>query len=184
MIVNLIAFASSFSKTTSEYASGRDVAGTFGLQSDQDYPLVVGSRFGGSSVEATASAGVFSARAYVSSQPASAISIGFTYQNKSYILEVPVSKVTFIQSTYAKPTVRMHLDSTAFLGAQYLYKYSGHHCGVRNLWVVCLPKRVGAPLKVGPESQRRGLAPIVSDYLDSATITLTPAMYKEILGTP
>lgn len=188
LVVNVVSVLISTDEKTLTYADGRVATKTFGLRSDKEYPLVVGSRIGGSSIASSAygSAGFFSARAYVrtESQPASAISVSFTVKEKSYILEVPVSKITFIQSTTAHPTVSMHINADTFNGITYNYAYNGHRCGLRNFWFVCFPKLAQTNVEIDADTTRRGLAPIVGDYLDSAVFTLTPAMYKEILGSP
>lgn len=154
-----------------------------GLKTDTAYPLVMGSRVGGSTVEASADAGIFSAHAYVNSKPASVVSLSFTVGNKSWILEIPVAKVTFIQSNTADPSVKLHITGKSMDGS-WVYHYKGRDCHFHDLLFACPPVRTGQTLKVSESVDRKGLPPIISDYLDSATITLTPAMYKEVLGTP
>lgn len=131
----------------------------------------------GSIVESSASAGIFSARASASAKPASVVSLGFTVGQKSWILEVPVSAVTFIQSDTEKSSVRMVLADTMIYGG-----IKPMACHFHNLFLVC--PREGKVIEPSKDLARKGLPPIVSEHLDSAVITLTPAMYRDLLGLP
>lgn len=170
-------------------ASARDVSAAMGLKSGNEYPLTMGSRVGGSSVEAAAGAGIFSARAYVNAKPASAVSLGFTVGEKSWILEVPVSAVTFIQSGTEKASVRMVLTDAMInrgVSSTEVRTFGPEKCHLHNLFLVCPRDTLSSKtiVKPGNDLVRKGLPPIVNKYLDSAVITLTPAMYKDVLGLP
>lgn len=179
-----------FDKETSLHdPSARDVSVAMGLESGKEYPLIMGSRVGGSSVEAGASAGIFSARAYVNTKPASAVSLGFTVGERSWILELPVSAVTFIQSDVEKASVRMVFADTEIyrdVSSTKVRTFGPTKCHLHNLFWVCPRETLSSEItvKLGESTARKGLPPIVSEYLDSAVITLTPAMYKDVLGLP
>jgi hypothetical protein len=152
---------------------------SFGLKSGQTYPLELGERLGGSVVTARRGFVSFTIR----SQPTSALSVSFTSpDNKSYILELPVSKLTFIKTTDAEPQMMLRLNSNMnLLGDYETVDQPPCKLGIEALMTVC--RRTVTERLVPKEGiMERGLSPIVMDYLDSAEITLTPEMYDRVLG--
>src|SRR5690606_31744753 len=126
------------------------VAEQMGLGSGESYPLVLGGRTGGSAggvnVTSTVTSGLFSARTTTTMQgsttPASAVSLGCTYQEKTYILDMPTSRITFIQSETEQPSVTIWLsgDSTFEFGRKVYAPYSGTDCRwtFNNILWMCL----------------------------------------------
>lgn len=182
-IFNVVYFVFS-SEPVANFSKAPELAEEFGLESGQNYPLVMGDRVGGSTVEAAASSGLFSARASVSTQPASALSIDFTHDSKSFVLELPMSGTTFIQSTTEEPSVVLHLVNEVHENESMTYVGSSDSCTpvVRNLMLKCVTIEDGQRVDMSEATARRGLGPIVQEHFDSATITLTPDMYYDLLG--
>lgn len=173
------------------------VADQMGLNSGKAYPLTLGGRVGGSSGDVTAttsvSSGMFSARAtttlQASSSPASAVSLGYTYFGKTYILELVTSHITFVLSETDSPTVAIWMSNgTSFkFGANRYKPYSVLKCKTtfHDLMLMCLWPDYNEPgpyPTVSKHAMDVGLAPVVQDGLDRATITLPPKMYRQLLG--
>ena len=172
------------------------VAEQMGLVSGDTYPLMLGGRIGGSEgetdVSTTVTAGLFSAGATTtmqgSSSPASAVSLGYTYEEKTYILEMPTSRITFIQSETETPSVIVWLrdEQTYDFGNAAYAEYSGDCIwGFNNiLWTCRWPEYVETdPIPtISQNAFDVGLAPVVQGGFDRATITLTPDMYRQLLG--
>ncbi len=173
--------------------SNAEASEQLGLASGKTYDLVLGSRVGGStgSTNATLTSGLFSARATVSgsTSPASAISLGYTVGEKTYILELPTSKVTFIQSEIAKPSVTLWLEGGSFDFGHRTYSdsYPYKSCEWRfhNLLPLCMWPSYdewASKLVINQATYDTGLAPVVGAGFQRAEITLTPAMYRQLLG--
>ena len=173
------------------------VSEQMGLSSGNSYPLVLGSRTGGSSgetdVSTTLTSGLFSARATTtmqsSSTPASAVSLGYTYEGKTYILEMPTSRITFIQSEDGEPSVTIWLsgESTFDFGQKVYEPYAATGCQwtFNNILVMCLWPDYNGPAPtptIDAHASDVGLAPVIQGGFDRATITLTPEMYRQLLG--
>ncbi len=150
----------------------------FHLQSGRAYPFRYGKRIEGSSGYAEASAGLFSSYARVSLQPASALSVNFKHGRDSYILELPVSKIKFIQTT-GKSSIRLRISHE-------VYKYLDEH-GTKLHWMI-VPyfEQETKPLEKNQWfknlKETGQLGPLVQDYFQSATIKLSPQDYSKILG--
>lgn len=174
-------------------APNAKIAEQLGLVSGTQYDLVLGGRTGGSagSTSTTAVSGLFSARATASSStsPASAISLSYTVGEKTYILEVPTARTTFIQSETEKPSVTIWLGggSSDFGHMEYVdtYPYTSCEWRFHNLLPLCTwPDYDGwkSKLVVDQSTYDVGLAPVVNAGFDRAEITLTPEMYRQLLG--
>ena len=155
-----------------EAAPNAKIAEQLGLVSGTQYDLVLGGRTGGSSgsTSTTAISGLFSARATASSSssPASAISLGYTVDKPSVTIWLGGSSGDFGHTEY--------VDT---------YPYSSCEWRFHNLLPLCMwpdydkwePKLI-----VEQSTHDVGLAPLVSAGFDRAEITLTPEMYRQLLG--
>ncbi len=149
----------------------------FGLESGKEYPLQFGERIQGSSGEATASAGFFSASASVSLQPASALSVAFHYGARSYILELPMSKIVFLQRKNVPETIKIVVGGD---------QYGGDRYGIYFDWIL----HEGAPKPLEDQGwfqdlkQNGKLGEFLqpSWIIESVKVTLTPQDYNKILG--
>lgn len=177
-------------------ATVTEVVQSFGLNSGASYPLVLGSRITGSSGDMKVSSGLFSFSANTTITPASATTISFEHNNTSYMLELPTSKLTFVQSSSEKPSVRLYLlngDVDYVTGSNALdannpdnavvnRTFSPCQVVINSFLVTCVRQTLSTEVVIGSNITRRGLAPIVLSNFDSAVITLTPVMYKQLLG--
>lgn len=190
VVVNVISWSSSYSYKGDRTATVSEVAGTFGLRSGSEYPLVLGSRVGGSKGEGSFSGNFFHISGSMSVQPATATSVSFQNGNASYILELPTSKITFVQDASHTPTVKLYLKNLDVHargldgsdGTSAAYDYGECRVVVVNFWLNCVKPTLARTIHLDDAVQRRGLSPVVADNFDSATVTLTPEMYKQLLG--
>ena len=157
-----------------------EVMSYFGLREGESYPLIVGSR-----VEGTK--GSVSGRFFWvdgSMMPASSLSVGFDSDDgTSYILEFPMSTITFVQEDELDPSVTVHLlyDDKYNSGARIERK----DCGAKFSWGFFHQKCEGEELVLDSSTEQQGLAAVVSrlalrEQL-SITIVLPPEQYQEIL---
>lgn len=169
-----------------------------GFVSGEEYPLVIGERVGGSeegtNVSTTVRAGLFSARATTvlqsSSSPASAVSFSYTHEDKSYILELPTSRITFIQSDTQDPSVTIWLNDEAtydFGESVYpAYEHTACTWTFNNILVMCLWPSYDRDSGMSPvltqHTRDVGLAPVIQASFDHATIVLSSETYKQLLG--
>jgi len=179
-LANGLSYAGSANSNNTPLAHASDVAKVFGLESGRPYPLVLGERLGGSAVSARAAAGWFTATASVNTQPGSAVSVSFTQGDKSYILELPTAKVTFVQSKDAQPSVAIYLGNATGYPMK-VTSDTGCTTIIESGFLACR-RVVSYGVSISDDDLRHGLPPIVQGNLDSATITLTPDMYGKVLG--
>ncbi len=148
-----------------------------GLKSGVKYPLEFGNRVQGSSGQFYAQTGFFSARAEGSIRPASALSVAFHgKEGKSYVLELPLSKIEFTKDLIAPETIAISLQGNQKAGA-YGLKFRG----------IVLP---GGKRRVEDTAAYRKLAEdgqlgsflADEDALKSVKIILRPESYNKILG--
>ncbi|MDO5343983.1 MAG: hypothetical protein Q4F02_03705 [Candidatus Saccharibacteria bacterium] len=190
-IANMTVFTFSLSRAFSverthetEYATA---AAHFGLQSGVQYPLQLGSRFAGTSGEMSVNGGIFSVYGEGSWSPATAVSLGFENPDgRSWILEIPVSRITFVQDAGAKPNVLINLNGSSYDPEfKATIDHGGCHLKIEWGWWLCAAGEPKVALSVSDDAERAGLAPIVaqafSDGGSSATITLTPQQYDALL---
>lgn len=154
-----------------------------GLKTDTPYPVVIGSRVQGSTGGGYFYGGIFSSSVSFDMRPGSAVSMSFQSGDSSYIFEVPMNKLTFKLADSAGSTVTLYLEEFAGNFGTSVVKESNCRPAIAS---VVLVKRCDESVVYAPYAAdiRRGLAPVVNGYLDSATIELSPELYEQILGTP
>lgn len=151
----------------------------FGLESGKEYPFRYGKRVEGSIGHAQARAGLFSASVSVKLQPASSLSVNYQYGSSSYILELPVERIRFEQTSERSPSIKITLDNHNYRKFE---EYS------RSIGFVGVPyvKQPDKPLEENSwfkELKSEGqLGPLVRESLRTAIITLPPEDYTKILG--
>lgn len=179
-------------------ATVAEVTSHFGLESGKEYPLQLGERFAGTSGDMRVVGGIFYTYGSGSWNPATGLSIGFSAEDgRSYILEVPMEKVTFVQSETAEPSVKLNVGSGVWSNersARVLIhrEMSGCSVVIDAGWWTCHRDILSETKNyvVSDDLDRRGLAPIVasafgrhnSDSDASATITLSPQAYNDLLN--
>lgn len=162
-----------------------DVSRALGLVSGQPYKVVLGERVQGSVGEGTFYGGLFSSRGTVSLQPGSSVSMGFAHKDTSYILELPVNRVSFVDSKTDRTEVQLFLKNPelrqGFGEVKQTATCGDIYVSSLVLWRDCTKSMEYTP----PDAvARRGLAPIVAEYFDSATISLSSELYEQFLGSP
>jgi hypothetical protein len=169
------------SSDSSTISSSPNLTESFGFRSGQVYSLIAGERFGGSIVDARGTRWSFT----IQSLPASAISVSFAgANNKFYIFDIPLNKVTFTQQEDVAPTMTLNLrndDINAVFSEIKHGKRTPCQIGFKALMLTCHSNTDSARIpKKGVIEQ--GLSPLVMNYLDNAQLTVTQKMYDRILG--
>ena len=176
-------------------ATVAEVTSHFGLESGKEYPLQLGERFAGTSGDMRVVGGIFYTYGSGSWNPATGLSIGFSAEDgRSYILEVPMEKVTFVQSETAEPSVKLNVGSGVWSNersARVLIhrKMSGCSVVIDAGWRTCHRDILSETKNyvVSDDLDRRGLAPIVASAFGrhssdaSVAITLSPQAYNSLL---
>lgn len=169
-----------------EVSKASAAASALGLTSNVGYPVVIGRQVDGSIGSAYVYGGLFSTEARTTLQPGSSISMNFQSGTSSYILQVPVSKISFRQ-TSGSSRVTFFIDNKLGVDADGNYRkygsYKRHDCQPVVKSVILAPSCIDT-LVLDEGTRRRGLAPIVAEHLDSAIVELSPDLYRKILGTP
>lgn len=166
-----------------------EVAAHFGLESGKQYPLNLGSRFSGTSGHMSVSGGAFYVYGSGSWSPATAVSLGFkSLDDRSWILEVPTSRITFIQEDGATPSMAVNLGDEWAAGLGFAQVNAPAPCTVRfdyGWWHCTFPEGNTTTQSVLPEAEKAGLAPVVSQAFTqggaTAEITLTPQQFDALL---
>ena len=157
-----------------------EVMSYFGLREGEPYPLIVGSRIDGT--KGSVSGGFFWVDG--SMMPASSLSVGFDSDDgRSYVLEFPMSDITFVKDGESDPsaTVYLRFDESYGSGAE----IKKRDCRVKFSWGFFYKKCETEELVLDSATVQQGLATVVSrlalnDQL-SITIVLSPEQYQEIL---
>ncbi|MEO7904913.1 MAG: hypothetical protein ABIR91_03920 [Candidatus Saccharimonadales bacterium] len=196
-VVNTTTYLVSANSGERSRATVSEVAKSFGFVSGKAYPLVLGDRFVGSSGELDIQSGLFSFTASGSTKPATAISVSFEHQGKSYLLELPTKNITFIQADDKKPVLKINLKHRNALYSDYNYS-SGKGLGSLDTLVTrtfgdcaeqwvdftlrCIRPVETTEIRIGKTIDLDGLSPIMDEHFRNAQITLTPEMYHQLLG--
>lgn len=187
-VSGVVSFATTRSDTTTnEWATVSicDVTKQMGLESGRDYNAEVGARIGGSYGDGYFWSGMFGGSGSVHIQPGSALSIGFDYQGKSAVFELPLAKTTFVKAdSTTKPSVKLALDCGTSVYASQVSHLAPAHWRLDSgiLMLVQDVAERDAPVLKDQSLITNGLAPIVSQHLSAVTITLSPELYAKILG--
>lgn len=161
-----------------------DVASTgFGLDSEKEYPLLLGSRVAGGGPTVYAYKAYFSPR---NTSNSSNLSVSFTAPDgASYILELPVDRIKFVPNEDAKQaSVVMFLTNPTYdndHGGKEL-SYDGPCTTVIESGYLTCRHVVEWKTVVSQQSKDAGLPTIVSKTFVRAIITLPSADYRAILG--
>lgn len=141
-----------------------DVVSSFGIESGKEYPIAIGDASGTS------------------------ILVAFEGNNGSYILEIPVSRVTFdIRQDISETSMSVDVPKTPEPRS---VAYWQHSYACNNTWsygwvrVDCTP--LPSHLVVSDDVRRQGLASVMDGAFNKESagvkVTLPPSMYNDILG--
>lgn len=159
----------------------------FGLESGRTYPLKLGSRFAGTSGQMSVTGGLFSVYGEGSWTPATALSLGFENPDgRNWIIEIPISRATFIKSSSTEPSVKITLRGEGVdLGFSRTTVREPCSLEVQWGWWVCVEGATQITYSASEDAEKNGLAPIMARAFAegnaSAEITLTPEQYDALL---
>ena len=182
------------SESETRAATIAEISSHFGLESGKEYPLQLGERFAGTSGDMRVVGTLFYTYGSGSWNPATGLSIGFSAEDgRSYILEVPMEKVTFVQSETAEPSVKLDMGSGIWSNerdARVLIHREMSSCSVviDAGWWTCHRDTLSETknYEVSDDLDRQGLAPVVASAFGrhgsdaSAIVTLSPQAYNDL----
>ena len=182
------------SESETRAATIAEISSHFGLESGKEYPLQLGERFAGTSGGMRVVGGIFYTYGSGSWNPATGLSIGFSAEDgRSYILEIPTAKVTFVQSETAEPSVKLDMGGGIWSNerdARVLIHREMSSCSVviDAGWWTCHRDTLSETknYEVSDDLDRQGLAPVVASAFGrhgsdaSAIVTLSPQAYNDL----
>lgn len=177
-------FTGSDTHRASRSISVCDVSQDMGLVSGKSYPVEVGARIGGSGGSGYFYSGLFGGSGHINIQPASALSVGFDYKDKSAILEFPLRQMTFVKDEAATtPRMTINLRCESSVKGSQTYKLAPRHW-VLDSGILYFDQKTTetGPYVVDSAVLANGLAPIVADNLANVEVRLSPELYLKILG--
>lgn len=156
----------------------------FGFKSGKAYPLVLGAQVADSQLSAAASTGFFSATAETSISGGTAITVAFTYSDTTYTLSLPRNATPIRIDDNKEPhvIVRIRKDSYEVRGYRQ-GSWSDCRWVISNLAIAC-KRTLSYEDKVRSHTNIRdtGLGTLVAQSFASAEITMTQAMYDQLIG--
>lgn len=168
--------------STSQY-----ITEPLGLTPLETYPLELGSRVGSySETHLDVSTGRYNGHVSIDAVSGSTVTVSFQYENRTSTLEVPISKVNFYQSNDGSPSVKFYFLGLPQLQSTTVQTYEPCHFQMVNLVMACergaLITSDTTVAQLDADTIRRGLAPMVIQYVDTVDITLTTDMYDQLIG--
>ena len=122
------------SESETRAATIAEISSHFGLESGKEYPLQLGERFAGTSGDMRVVGALFYTYGSGSWNPATGLSIGFSAEDgRSYILEIPTAKVTFVQSETAEPSVKLDMGVSGLTSVMLVCSFIARCQAVRLL---------------------------------------------------
>ena len=182
------------SESETRAATIAEISSHFGLESGKEYPLQLGERFAGTSGDMRVVGALFYTYGSGSWNPATGLSIGFSAEDgRSYILEIPTAKVTFVQAETAEPSVKLDMGGGIWSNerdARVLIHREMSSCSVviDAGWWTCHRDTLSETknYEVSDDLDRQGLAPVVASAFGrhgsdaSAIVTLSPQAYNDL----
>ena len=182
------------SESETRAATIAEISSHFGLESGKEYPLQLGERFADTSGDMRVVGALFYTYGSGSWNPATGLSIGFSAEDgRSYILEIPTAKVTFVQSETAEPSVKLDMGGGIWSNerdARVLIHREMSSCSVviDAGWWTCHRDTLSETknYEVSDDLDRQGLAPVVASAFGrhgsdaSAIVTLSPQAYNDL----
>ena len=188
--VNMLSYADQTSHYKEERTAATlsDVVSSFGLEPGKEYPISVGDKTTVDSGQVSYG-GIFYVKGAGEWASNTSILVSFEGDNGSYILEIPISKITFnIRPDVSEASMSVDVPDTkqpeevAYWQHSYTCSDSTWSYGWVRVNCTAIPSR----LVVSDDMSRQGLAPVIADAFKEsagAKITLTPSMYNDILGS-
>ena len=189
-LVNILLYADQTSRYKEERAGATlsDIVSSFGLKSGKEYPVVIGDRTTVDSGQVSYS-GMFYVKGAGEWTSSTSILVAFEGNNGSYVLEIPISKITFdIQRDATEAFLSVDVPDTK-QPEEVAYWQHSYTCS-DNTWAYGWVQKNCSPnppqLVISDDVSRQGLSPVIADAFKGsagAKITLSPSMYNDILGS-
>lgn len=189
-LVNMLSYADQTSRYKEERtgATLSDIVSSFGLESGKEYPVVIGDRTTVDSGQVSYS-GMFYVKGAGEWTSSTSILVAFEGNNGSYVLEIPISKITFdIQRDVTEAFLSVDVPDTK-QPEEVAYWQHSYTCS-DNTWAYGWVQKNCSPnpfqLVISDDVSRQGLSPVIADAFKEsagAKITLSPSMYNDILGS-
>lgn len=188
-LVNMLSYASQASEYEDKQtdATLSDVVSSFGLESGKEYPISIGDRTTVSSGQVDYG-GLFYIKGAGEWTSGTSILVAFEGNNGSYVLEIPISKITFdVQQDISEASMSVDVPKTPEPRsvAYWQHSYTCSDSIWRYGWVLMDCTALPSNLVISDDTARQGLAPVIADAFKEsagARITLSPSMYNDILG--
>ncbi len=157
-----------------------EAAGALGLTQGQAYPVQVGEK----SHRLDGSGSFFFGSGSIKLESGSTVSFSFdAADGRSYIFEVPVQTINFKKVPGADTTASLYFENNGW-GMGHIDEVPiNTRIMIQSGYLVRDTTYKEIPV-LNEATKRRGLAPLVAEYIDSVTMELSPEVYAELLGTP
>ena len=185
----------SYADQTSHYKEERvgatlsDLVSSFGLESGREYPIVIGDKTTVDSGQVSYDGGAFYVKGEGEWASSTSILVSFEGNNGSYVLEIPVSRITFdIRQDVTEASMSVDVPETKQPEevAYWLHSYTCSDSTWSYGWVQVNCTAIPSRLVVSDDMRRQGLSTVLNGAFNKesagATIVLSPSMYDNILG--
>lgn len=185
----------SYADQTSHYKEERvgatlsDLVSSFGLESGREYPIIIGDKTTVSSGQVSYDGGAFYVKGEGEWASSTSILVSFEGNSGSYVLEIPVSRVTFdVRQNIEEASMSVYVPGTE-QSKEVAYWLHSYACS-KDTWTYGWVQKNCTPnppqLVVSENTSRQGLSTVLNDAFNKesagATIVLSPSMYNNILG--
>ena len=185
----------SYADQTSHYKEERvgatlsDLVSSFGLESGREYPIVIGDKTTVDSGQASYDGGAFYVKGEGEWASSTSILVSFEGDNGSYILEIPVSRITFdVRQNIEEASMSVYVPDTKQPEevAYWQHSYTCNNSTWSYGWVRANCTALPSRLVVSEDTSRQGLPTVLNGAFNKESagvrITLSPSMYDNILG--
>lgn len=185
----------SYADQTSHYKEERvgaalsDLVSSFGLESGKEYPIVIGDKTTVDSGQVSYGGGMFYVKGEGRWTSSTSILVAFEGDNGSYILEIPISRVTFdVRQNIEEASMSVYVPDTKQPEevAYWQHSYTCNNSTWSYGWVQANCTALPSRLIVSNDVRSQGLATVLNGAFNKesagATIVLSPSMYNNILG--
>lgn len=185
----------SYADQTSHYKEERvgatlsDLVSSFGLESGREYPIIIGDKTTVSSGQVSYDGGAFYVKGEGEWASSTSILVSFEGNNGAYVLEIPISRVTFdVRQNIEEASMSVYVPGTEQPKevAYWQHSYTCNNSTWSYGWVRANCTALPSRLIVSDDVSRQGLSPVIADAFKEsagAKITLSPSMYNDILGS-
>lgn len=189
--VNMLSYADQTSHYKEERTAATlsDVVSSFGLEPGKEYPISVGDRTTAGSGRVSYGGGMFYVKGEGEWASSTSILVSFEGNNGSYVLEIPISRVTFdVRQNIEEASMSVYVPGTEQPEevAYWQHSYTCNNSTWSYGWVRANCTALPSRLIVSDDVSRQGLSTVLNGAFNKesagATIVLSPSMYNNILG--